>query len=193
MDLVFLHGPAASGKLTIARALEARVGFPVFHNHLVVDLLTTVFPFGSDPFVRLREQFWTSVFADAARVDRSISFTFTPEATVRPGFAGRVRQLIEGEGGRVCFVRLRVSDGEQERRIGLPGRSEFHKLTNVETLRRLRNYGPDVEVPPADLEVDTDSSDESRSAASIAEHFGLIPQAPSARYPAEQTNALPGS
>ena len=125
MDLVFLHGPAASGKLTIARALEARVGFPVFHNHLVVDLLTTVFTFGSDPFVRLREQFWTSVFADAARVDRSISFTFTPEATVRPGFAGRVRQLIEGEGGRVCFVRLRVSDGEQERRIGLPGRSEF--------------------------------------------------------------------
>jgi hypothetical protein len=111
VDLVFLHGPAASGKLTIARALEARVGFPVFHNHLVVDLLTTVFPFGSDPFVRLREQFWTSVFADAARVDRSISFTFTPEATVRPGFAGRVRQLIEGEGGRVCFVRLRVSHG----------------------------------------------------------------------------------
>jgi hypothetical protein len=44
VDLVFLHGPAASGKLTVARALEARVGYPVFHNHLVVDLLTTVFP-----------------------------------------------------------------------------------------------------------------------------------------------------
>jgi hypothetical protein len=27
----------------------------VFHNHLVVDLLTELFPFGSDPFVRLRE------------------------------------------------------------------------------------------------------------------------------------------
>jgi hypothetical protein len=46
VDLVFLHGPAASGKLTVARALEAAVGFPVFHNHLVVDLLTTVFPPG---------------------------------------------------------------------------------------------------------------------------------------------------
>jgi cytidylate kinase len=32
VDLVFLHGPAASGKLTIARALEARVGFPVFQT-----------------------------------------------------------------------------------------------------------------------------------------------------------------
>jgi cytidylate kinase len=57
VDLVFLHGPAASGKLTVARALGDRVGFPVFHNHLVVDVLTTVFPFGSEPFVRLREQF----------------------------------------------------------------------------------------------------------------------------------------
>ncbi len=183
MDLVFLHGPAASGKLTIARALEARVGFPVFHNHLVVDLLTTVFPFASEPFIRLREQFWTSVFADAVRLDRSISFTFAPEATIRPGFPDRVRQLVEGEGGRVCFVRLRVSPSEQERRIGLPSRSEFHKLTSLETLRRLQNYGPDVELPPADLEIDTDSSDASSSAASIAEHFGLTPQLRPERYP----------
>lgn len=193
MDLVFLHGPAASGKLTVARALEARVGFPVFHNHLVVDLLTTVFPFGSDPFIRLREQFWTSVFADAVRMDRSISFTFTPEATVRPGFSDRVSRLIEAEGGRVCFVRLRVSEGEQERRIGLPGRSEFHKLTSRETLRRLRNYGPDVELPPADLEIDSDRSDASRAAASIAEHFGLAPQRAYERYPADEENAHPGS
>jgi hypothetical protein len=183
VDLVFLHGPAASGKLTVARALEAGFGFPVFHNHLVVDLLTTVFPFGSEPFIRLREQFWTSVFADAVRAGRSISFTFTPEATVGPGFAGRVRQLVESEGGRVCFVRLRVSEGEQERRIGLPGRAEYHKLTSLETLRRLRNYGPQAELPPADLEIDTDGSDPSHSAASIADHFGLTPQDPAERYP----------
>lgn len=188
-----MHGPAASGKLTVARALEARVGFPVFHNHLVVDLLTTVFPFGSEPFVRLREQFWTSVFAEAARIDRSICFTFAPEATVPEGFPDRVRRLIEGEGGRVCFVRLRVSEGEQERRIGLPGRSEFHKLTSLETLRRLRDYGPEVELLPADLEIDTDRSDAPRSAVSIAEHFGLIPQSRFQRYPADETNAHPGS
>ncbi|MEE1618490.1 hypothetical protein [Brachybacterium sp. J153] len=28
-----------------------------------MDTLTTVFPFGSAPFVRLREQFWLDVFA----------------------------------------------------------------------------------------------------------------------------------
>lgn len=183
MDLIFLHGPAASGKLTVARALEARVGFPVFHNHLVVDLLTTVFPFGTEPFVRLREEFWTAVFADAARVGRSICFTFAPEATVRPGFPERVRGLVEADGGRVRFVGLRVSEREQERRIGLPERSEFHKLTSVETLRRLRNDGAGVEQPPTDLEIDTDGRSPSESAAAIAGHFGLIAQAPVERYP----------
>jgi hypothetical protein len=86
MDLVFLHGRAATGKLTTARALERRLGWPVFHNHLVVDLLTELFPFGSDPFVRLREQMWLSVIAEAAAVDRSLVFTFTPSRQCRPAF-----------------------------------------------------------------------------------------------------------
>jgi chloramphenicol 3-O-phosphotransferase len=183
VDLAFLHGPAASGKLTIARAMQTRLGFPVFHNHLVVDLLTTVFPFGTEPFVRLREEFRTAVFADAARVDRSICFTFTPEATVRPGFPERVRGLVEANGGRVRFVRLRVSEREQERRIGLPQRSEFHKLTSVETLRRLRNYRAGVEQPPTDLEIDTDGRSPSESAAAIGDRFGLTAQGPAERYP----------
>jgi chloramphenicol 3-O-phosphotransferase len=183
VDLVFLHGPAAAGKLTVARALEARLGFPVFHNHLVVDLLTTVFPFGTEPFVRLREEFWTAVFADAARAGRSICFTFAPESTVRPGFPDRVRAVVEAGGGRVRFVGLRVSEGEQERRIGRPERSEFHKLTSLETLRRLRNHGDGVERPPADLEIDTDRRSPSESAAAIAAHFGLAAQDAVGRYP----------
>ena len=55
MNLVFIHGPAASGKLTVARELARLTGFGVFHNHLVVDSLTPVFEFGSEPFRRLRE------------------------------------------------------------------------------------------------------------------------------------------
>ncbi|MGN6330355.1 MAG: hypothetical protein ACTHOD_01730 [Motilibacteraceae bacterium] len=90
MDLVFLHGGIASGKLTTARAHEREVGYPVFHNHLVVDTLTTVFPLGSPSFVELREEFWLSVFESAARDDRSLIFTFAPEPTVRPGFCDRV-------------------------------------------------------------------------------------------------------
>src|ERR1700722_14767574 len=127
MDLVFLHGGAATGKLTTARALEQLLGYPVFHNHLVVDMLLPMFPFGSEPFVRLREQFWLAVFEDTAVAQRSITFTFAPENTVAAGFPARAKSAVEQAGGRVCFVRLTVDEPEQERRLGNPSRSEFHK------------------------------------------------------------------
>jgi hypothetical protein len=63
MRVVFIYGPVASGKLTVARALAERTGMALFHNHLVVDAVGAVFPFGSEAFVRLREQFWLAVIA----------------------------------------------------------------------------------------------------------------------------------
>jgi hypothetical protein len=184
VDLIFLHGGAASGKLTTARELASRIGYPVFHNHLVVDLLTTVFTFGSEPFVRLREQMWMSVFADAARADTSLIFTFAPERTVPTGFPERVRKTVIDAGGRVCFVHLRVSEAEQERRVDSASRREFHKLTDVNVLRRSRSTGIVVEQPPTDLEIDTDVSNPAATAERIVNFFGLNRQAPVRRYPA---------
>jgi hypothetical protein len=156
MDLVFLHGGAASGKLTTARALEELLGYPVSHNHLVVDMLLPIFPFSSEPFVRLREQFWLAVFREAAIAGRSTTFTFAPERTVPEGFALRTRQIVQAGGGRVCFVRLTVDHVEQERRITEPSRREFYKLADLVT-RRSRAE-PEAEQPPIDLEIDTTTS-----------------------------------
>ncbi|GAA3640511.1 P-loop NTPase family protein [Microlunatus ginsengisoli] len=183
MELIFLHGTAAAGKLTTARALEDLLGYPVFHNHLVVDALTAVFPFGSEPFVRLREEFWLQVFTDAARSARSLTFTFAPEATVQHGFPARARARVESSGGRICFVRLVVSESEQERRIGNQDRKQFHKLTDLSTLRRLRTDRNGVEQPPVELEIDTDTTTAEESAALIADHFRLTAQERMQRYP----------
>src|SRR5579864_3028877 len=101
MRVVFIYGPVASGKLTVARALAERTGMALFHNHLVVDAVGAVFPFGSEAFVRLREQFWLAVFAEAAQADRSLIFTFAPEPTVAADFAERVRTLVQSAGGEV--------------------------------------------------------------------------------------------
>jgi len=37
MELLFIYGPAAVGKLTVARELAKLTGFRLFHNHLTVD------------------------------------------------------------------------------------------------------------------------------------------------------------
>lgn len=175
MKLIFIWGPAASGKLTIARALAAQTGITLFHNHLVVDALLERFQFGDPEFVRLREAMWMTVFDTAARSGKSLVFTFQPEPTVAAGFADRVRAVVEEAGGEVKFVRLTVSRHEQEKRIGAGSRKEFRKTTSVELLRALRAdfERSEEEMPSADVTIDTEADLPDTAARRIADAFRL--------------------
>lgn len=180
MKLIFIWGPAASGKLTIARALSAQTGISLFHNHLVVDALLERFQFGDPEFVRLREAMWMTVFDTAARSRKSLVFTFQPEPTVTAGFADRVRAVVNEAGGEVKFVRLTVSRHEQEQRIGAESRKEFRKMTSVELLRALHAdfERSEEEMPPADVTIDTVAVLPIAAAKRIAGAFGLSAIAP---------------
>ncbi len=175
MRIIFVYGAAASGKLTVSRELARLTGLPLFHNHLVVDAVGAVFPFGSDAFIRLRESFWLQTFIEAARMGRSLIFTFAPEATVDSGFPERVRAAIEPFGGSVTFVALRVSREEQERRIGDASRAEFGKLTSLDLLRELRESfeASMAAMPAAGLSIDTEACDPAAAAERIAAYMSL--------------------
>jgi hypothetical protein len=187
VQLIFIHGPAAVGKLTVGRELQALTGLRLFHNHLVVDTLLAVFPFGSDPFVRLREQVWLDVFREAAAGGVSLIFTFMPEPTVNGDFADRVEHAVVGSGGKVRFVELVCPRDEQERRIEMPSRAEFLKLRSLETFRALErgNAGRPVARPRADLLIDTGVNPPAASARRIADAFALATDrnAPPAPHP----------
>ncbi len=173
MKIVFLYGPAAAGKLTVGRELAKLTKLPLFHNHLVVDAVGSVFPFGSEPFIRLRESFWLQTFTEAAKSGRSLIFTFAPEATVDSGFPERVHEAIMPFGGAVVFVALTVSRAEQERRIGSASRSEFGKLTSLDLLRELRDsFDASLSaMPTPELSIDTELWDPAESAARIAAYL----------------------
>ena len=169
MWLVFLHGPPGSGKLTVGRELQSITGFRLFHSHLVVDLLESLFEFGSAPFVKLREELWLSAFREAARSDVSLIFTFAPERTVRDSFPADAESAVRAEGGRVLFVSLRCAESELERRLSDPSRSSFGKLHSPKQYRALRDSGT-FEFPPlrADLVVDTDALSPLQSAEKVS-------------------------
>jgi hypothetical protein len=173
MEVVFVYGPPGAGKLTVGRRLARLTGLPLFHNHLVVDAVGAVFPFGSEQFVRLRQSFWLQTFTEAARSGRSLIFTFAPEATVNASFPDRVRAAVEPFGGSVVFISLTVSREEQERRIGDPSRSEFGKLTSLDLLRELRDgfETSAAAMPVAELSIDTDTCDPVEAAACIASYL----------------------
>lgn len=168
--LVFLYGTAAAGKYTVGEALCRQTGFAFFHNHLVVDALLAVFPFGSPAFVNLRERMWLDVLAAAAAENRSVVFTFQPEPSVEEGFALRAADAFRARGGEAVFVRLTVSQDAQEQRIGDPARAAFRKLRDPELMRRLRNDWAEAEakMPEPDIVIDTSLTPPEDAARRIA-------------------------
>lgn len=169
MRLIFIYGEAAAGKLTVARRVAAQTGLPLFHNHLVVDAVGAVFPFGSENFIRLREKFWMDVFAAAVSEDRSLIFTFAPEPTVDPGFPRRVKDLVEASGGEVIFIAMTVSAEEQMRRIANSSREEFGKLRSPEILAEMKEAfsAAMAAMPNASIVIDTDQLAPAAAASEI--------------------------
>lgn len=172
MQLIFIYGQAAAGKLTVGRELAEITGLPLFHNHLVVDAVGAAFPFGSEPFVRLREAVWLQVMGEAARSGRSLIFTFAPERTVDPGFPQRLRELVEAAGGEVLFVALDVPADEQERRIANPSREAFGKLRSLDLLRGLKADFDRcmADMPAPHVTIDTAVTPPHEAARRIAAH-----------------------
>jgi chloramphenicol 3-O-phosphotransferase len=160
MLLVFIHGAPAVGKLTVARELSALTGFPLFHNHLTVDLVSSLFAFGTPSFVSLREQIWLAAFAEAARNDLSLIFTFNPERTVNEEFIQKAIDVVAGAEGRVVFAELTCSESELERRMEEPSRKEFGKLASLEQYRTLKSAGA-FEFPKLTSDISIDTTDQS--------------------------------
>lgn len=176
MKLIFLHGMPGVGKLTVARELSKLTGFKVFHNHLTVDLVQSVFEFGSPQFIELREQIWLDVFARAAEEKLAgLIFTFAFERTVRNGFIQSVQTAVETGGGEVIFVRLTCSKDELEKRIMDPARRAFGKLNSLELFHELEEAGAFVhpEAPEDRLVLDTTNLSATAAASAILAELGL--------------------
>ena len=176
MLLLCIYGPAASGKLTVARELGSRTGLPVFHNHLVVDMLTPVFGFGSTPFVELREQVWLKVLARAAEeLLAGVIFTFTPERTVHHGFIGRLTETMQAAGAEAIFIELTCLEEELERRMENRSRVQYGKVHSLVQYRSLRDSGAFdyPRVPNTRLTIDTSRIQPAEAAETIIKQFAL--------------------
>ncbi len=171
IPFVVIYGPPASGKLTIAQRLSQLTKLKLFHNHLTVDLLLSVFEFGSPAFVALREQIWLSVILEACAAKTGLIFTFAPESTVSDGFLNRLIDEATACGADVRLVELVCSEAKIQQRLAGSSRKQYAKLRSVKEYRKLRAEGvfavPNTLTP--DLRINTSASSPRASAARIAE------------------------
>ena len=150
--VVFIHGPAASGKHTIGSLVSEKLGVPLFHNHLTVDLVKALFEFGTEPFVTLRASIWRETFKVASESRRSFVFTFNPEITVEPSLIDELVSYVENAGGVVHYVELICSDQEIVKRISNESRRKFGKLIEAAIYKEIKKAGG-FEFPPFPMPV----------------------------------------
>lgn len=74
--LIYLYGPPADGKLTVAERLSTLTGWAIFHNHLSVNAVRPVFGFGSKPFIEVVQRLRLDVVHTAMAEGMSLIFTY---------------------------------------------------------------------------------------------------------------------
>ncbi len=173
MKLIIIYGPPAAGKLTVGTELSRLTGYKLFHNHLSIDCVKTVFEFGTPAFWRVVGNIRFEAIAEAAREDIDLIHTFCYEFRADDEHFRKLISSAEDNGGEVHLVLLRCSDEERKKRFGNESRVRIGKLTDVESFNR-KQIELSTPLPGrSTLIVDTTSTPPQDAAQQIIEGFGL--------------------
>ncbi|HEX4092711.1 MAG TPA: hypothetical protein VHZ33_28670 [Trebonia sp.] len=171
--LIYIYGPPASGKLTVAERVSELTGFPLFHNHLTVNAVRPVFAFGSPPFTEAIRAMRRAVFEAAAKAGISLVYTNNsawsqphPRARFEEA-AEAARRIMASHGGRTVFVRLTAAQSDLEERLANDSRRAHDKLVDVVRLRELLADLDPSPLHPDDLAIDTGQTSPEEAARTI--------------------------
>lgn len=142
MKLIVFYGPPAAGKYTIAKAVAEKLGFKLFHNHLTVDLLKSVLPFGTPGFFRLSQKIRLEIFEEAAKQKiEGVIFTFVYEKDTDDSFIQKMVDVVKSNGGDVIFIQIYCEKETLLKRVKEESRKQFQKVKSEEGLASMLESG----------------------------------------------------
>jgi hypothetical protein len=171
--------------MAVGKELARLTGLRLFHNHMALEPVLQMFPYGSPPFERLVGSFRQSVFREVASSDLpGLIYTCLWDFDDPAGkdAVDRLVAVFEEVGGAACFVELsaplpirlernrtalRLSEKPSKRDLAA---SEARLLANEK--RRLNTSG-DFHYPDRHLQLDTSGMSAEATAAEIARWLDL--------------------
>ena len=180
--LVAIIGPPAVGKMTVGQELGALTSFPLLHNHMLIDLVTEFFPFGTEAFYRLVDRIRMPLHEEIAQTGGGLITTFGWDFDLPSD-----RELVDrctapflSAGGRVVYIelfapleeRLRRNKTENRRRSKKTDWATDENIVNFGRSHRLNSDG-DFPYPESHLLLDATSGTAAALATRIQEHFRL--------------------
>ena len=178
MKLIFIYGPPAVGKLTVAEQLSKLTGISLFHNHLTRDLVKDIYGGDLEVNYSLVEKLRNDVFAYCAEKESDLIFTYVyggaEDENEEPIIKGYIRS-VEAHGGEVLFVELTANHDELLQRVNNESRTKHNKLLDPTVLSKFLESRSELTIPfVKSTKVDTSSMPPSDSARFIAQELELL-------------------
>ncbi len=176
MKLIFIYGPPAVGKLTVAKALEALTKIPLADNHSLLNPVAKVFGWDHPERERLGRSFRLEFFQAAARANKSMITTFGGGGETFDDFIQDVCQIVKVEDGEVAFVRLTAPKEVLFERVRHDSREHHAKMRTVEELEAKMQRTPDIcakILVGEHLEMDSSEHTPDHMARMIKEYYQL--------------------
>lgn len=179
MKLIFVYGPPAAGKLTVATELAALTGYKLVDNHKATDFLEEVFPRSDTRLHPWRSELGRKIRIDlvtaAAEADVNLIITFAPLSAGMFDFMRDIVKAVNVNGGKPCLVQLLPSQEILETRV----LSEQRKGVKIDTIERWHeltddNHGAFATFPDMEhLVLDNSTLSPKQAAQSIIEYYQL--------------------
>ncbi|MDB5159985.1 MAG: hypothetical protein JWO99_248 [Candidatus Saccharibacteria bacterium] len=174
MKLLFLYGPPASGKLTIAEKLSASTDIPLFHNHLSRDLVQNIYKDALRQHYALVDTIRFEVLDYCAKHDTDLIFTYVYEGTDDDRDIRRFIDIIESNHGEVHFVELTANREDLIKRVDSDSRKQYKKLTDPVKMAKITEKMDIYSIPFVEsLKINTSELDPEAAVKLIAEAFSL--------------------
>ena len=173
MKVIFLYGPPASGKLTIAKKLAEKTGISLFHNHLTFDLAEVLYEPFTQPFYDYCADLRLDVFGDAKLAHQDLIFTFFYIPPDDDNFVNKIIN-IAGE-DNVKFVKIEASSDTLLNRVENKDRAKYSKINSKSVLTRYlkeNNWSESIEKTNS-LIISTDNLTPDEAVQKIIEEYDL--------------------
>lgn len=176
--MIFIYGFPAVGKLTVAKKLSKMTGYKLLHNHMILDLLSELFPESSKEKAILKESLYVYLASELIKTKNNIIYTYAYSnnfksrvGTKDPSFVLQIKNTVERNGGVFYPIYLHASKKEILARTIDTSRRKYRKVINTKIITELlKKFDHDKPVFSLNnIIIDTTKTTPQQSAKLIAE------------------------
>ena len=175
MNLVLLYGPPAVGKLTIAKELSSLIGYTIFDNHMILNVLSNIFGFDHPSRKKLEKEFRLKIIDEAIKANINLIMTGVI-VNQNLDFYTKAVQTVEKSGGKCFVVQLTASEAVLKNRVEHKSRKNYHKISTKQDWEDFYKDYPEMYKKFSNrehLEIDTTDILPQEAAKTIAKYYKL--------------------